>query len=122
MMDLEPNCYMAKLSVSFMLGMAGTDLIFQVCRGGRWLFPLLILLVMGLLVRKIYLLSPAPQADSLVKTLTKFHLFLLFLLGQAVSFVFISLELGRSVLLPSVWLLVLLVVTVAWFKLSHSTK
>lgn len=121
-MSQEPNLYMAKLSVSFMLGMAGTDLIFQVFWGGRWLFPLLILLVMGLVVRKIRLLSPATQADPLVKTLTKFHLFLLFMLGQAVSFVFISLELGRSVILSLVWLLVLLVVTVAWFKLSHSTE
>lgn len=121
-MSQEPNLYMAKLSVSFLLGMAGTDLVFQVFRGGRWFFSLIILLVMGLVVRKICLSSPAPQTDTLAKTLTKFHLFVVFLLGQAVSFVFISLELGRSLILSLVWLLVLLVVTVAGFKLSHSTK
>lgn len=121
-MSQEPNLYMAKLSVSFLLGMAGTDLVFQVFRGGRWFSMLLIVLCLGLAVRKIYLSSPAAQTDTLAKTLTKFHLFLLFMLGQAVSFIFISLQLGRSVLLPLVWLLVLLVVTVAWFKLSHFIK
>lgn len=121
-MNHESNHNMAKLSVSFLLGMAGTDLVFQVFRGGHWFWELWIVVGLGLAMRKIYLSSPAPQTDTLTKTLTKFHLFLLFMLGQAVSFVFISLELGRSVILSLVWLLVLHVVTIAGFKLSHSTK
>lgn len=121
-MTQESNHNMAKLSVSFLLGMAGTDLVFHIFRGDSWFWELWIVVGLGLAMRKICLSSPAPQTDTLAKTLTKFHLFLLFMLGQAVSFIFISLQLGRPLLLPLVWLLVLLVVTVAGFKLSHSTK